>query len=299
MQSDRPSYTAAFVAAARGLPQLLPPEARLVEDPYGVRFSRIGKAIARAAARRPELARRALGRVRPLYSMALWLQIRTRVLDDVLLDFVAGGGRQVLLLGAGYDCRAARFRDRLGATLFYEVDHPATQARKIALLADTPGADTNVVRVAWDFEHDPMAALPDRLAALGHDRNSPTLTIWEGVTPYLTEGAIEATVKAVHALSAPGSPFALTYIPRDQVQGTRQGRLLRRLVALGGEPIRFGWDPEELPAWMEARGFRVLSNRNDHELARELLPEPLMEKLGRTWRRIAVVERIAVTARTA
>ena len=36
-----------------------------------------------------------------------------------------------------------------------------------------------------------MTDLPARLAELGHDRTRQTLTIWEGVTMYLTPPAVE------------------------------------------------------------------------------------------------------------
>ena len=38
--------------------------------------------------------------------VVLYMQVRTRVLDDALLAFVRGGGAQIVLLGAGFDCRA-------------------------------------------------------------------------------------------------------------------------------------------------------------------------------------------------
>ena len=39
MLDHRPSFTAAFVAACRGLSPMLPRAARLIDDPLGLRFS--------------------------------------------------------------------------------------------------------------------------------------------------------------------------------------------------------------------------------------------------------------------
>ncbi len=145
----------------------------------------------------------------------IYMQVRTRVLDDVLLDFVGRGGSQVVLLGAGFDCRALRFTHELDskhATVF-EVDHPATQARKREVLRDDVGAKTEYI--AWNFEERDMSELGAVLAEHGHDQRKPTLTIREGVTMYLTDGAIEASVRAMRDYSAPASRIAFTYVDQQ------------------------------------------------------------------------------------
>jgi methyltransferase (TIGR00027 family) len=243
---------------------------RLVHDPYGLRFGGPATvALAKAAVKLPL----AVGRM-PVVRTVMWVQIRTRVLDDVLRAFTAAGGQQVLLLGAGFDCRGTRFADELGDGTVFEVDHPATQARKKRVLAEAAARQARTRYLAWDFERDRMIDLPERLALLGHDSSRPTLTIWEGVTPYLTPTAIASTVASVHALSAPGSPFAFTYFDRAQIDRPDvRHRVLARFVARVGEPFRFGWDPTELPMWLDDHGFALDWDRTDLELAARLLPE--------------------------
>jgi methyltransferase (TIGR00027 family) len=288
MRAFEPSRTAAWVAASRGLATYLPEDARLAEDPYGLAFAgRLSHAIARGARRFPRLGARALAR-----EHLLSMQIRTRVLDDVLRGFLVGGGRQVLILGAGFDCRAARFRSELGDAAVFEVDHPATQEKKRATLARAAVETGRVAYLPWDFEHEETATLPDRLAAAGHDRARVTLTIWEGVSMYLTEEAIEATVGAVRALSAPRSPFAFTYLDRHAVKHPAPRlRVLGALAARLGEPIRFGWDPATLPAWLAPRGFALVWDHSDAELARELLPPRYAARGAAGQHRFALAER--------
>jgi methyltransferase (TIGR00027 family) len=265
---------------------LLPAEMRLVEDPFGLRFSRPLARLARVARRFPRVTAR-LPR-----DQLVTLQIRTRVLDDLVVGFVAQGGRQVLLLGAGFDCRGARLRRELAGATVFEVDHPATQAKKRRVIADSGVEGAPTVYLPWDFERAPMADLPGRLGALGHDRARVTLTIWEGVTVYLTVPAIEATVAAVRALSAPGSPFAFTYHDRSAIEHPPLRMALTRAVfARLGEPFRFGWDPQELPRWIEARGFTLVSDHTDADLARELFPPRYAATHHGGLRHIAVVER--------
>jgi methyltransferase (TIGR00027 family) len=280
-----------MVAAYRGLAAFLPEETRLADDPFGLRFAgRLGRAVERTATRFPRIAARALAN-----EMILALQIRTRVLDDELLRFVAGGGRQVLLLGAGFDSRAARLGRELDGAVVFEVDHPATQAKKRRVLAGAGGAPVSYL--SWDFERTPTAELPAHLAALGHDAARPTLTLWEGVTMYLGPAAIEATTAAVRALSAPRSRFVFTYFDRREIEHpTARHRVVRAVVARLGEPFRFGWDPAELPGWLTARGFALVSDRSDTALARDLFPPRVARRYRGGMRHIAIAEVDAATA---
>lgn len=275
MKDGVASRTAAWVAAMRGLGSLLPREARLCEDRYGARFGGRGAEwLRRSAERHPRLAPAVAAlALSPLVRDALWMQLRTRLLDDVLLDFARASGRQLLLLGAGYDARAWRFSRELQSSVVFEVDQLATQGRKRRILAEIGAPPTEVRFLPWDFERQPMAELPAKLLELGHDRERRTLTIWEGVVPYLSEAAIDGTVRAVRDLSAPGSTLAFTYFDLSH-----KPRWDAFLVARLGEPFRSGFDPAALPGWLEARGFRLWSDESQAESGRRLLTPHLAQK---------------------
>jgi methyltransferase (TIGR00027 family) len=217
------------------------------------------------------------------------MQVRTRVIDDVLCRFVDGGGRQIVLLGAGYDCRAHRLAGRLEECRLFEVDHPATQAHKRAVLgaaAERP----DLYYLPWDFEGRPGQGLPAALAAAGHHAAAPTLTIWEGVAGYLSEAAIDQSVAAVRATSAPGSLFAFTFFAHDAVD--RRGvvpRLTQALVARLGEPWRRGWAKGALAAWLAARGLRVARDVSIAEEAERLLPSRWAREVRSPHSRLATV----------
>ncbi len=285
------SRTAEWVAAARSVGGLLPSELALARDPYGVLYARgLVRGVAELLLRHPRWARALLPHAGPLTSFLLWMQLRTRALDDLLLEFVRGGGRQIVLLGAGYDSRALRFGHELAGAQVFEVDHPATQAGKVERLpAET--FRTRVVYVGWDFERDDMAELPLRLHRQGLDPNARVLTIWEGVTMYLGHAAIEATLQAVRAFAGDRSLLAFTYIDRRAL--ARPGHELKlsaRLVASVGEPWRFGWEPAELPAWLVARGYALLSDESDADLAARHLPPRMRRSFARASRRVALAE---------
>lgn len=284
MRDDAPSRTAAFVSAARQLGQLLPESARLVDDPYGAAF--VSPSMARVLER--ETTRlRPLAAVPGMRSWILYMQVRTRLIDDALRDFLAAGGRQVVLLGAGYDCRALRLHELADANVF-EVDHPATQAHKRRVL-DRIGADSPASYVTWDFETRPMEDLPDALGDAGLDRADSVFTIWEGVTMYLTEPAIDASLRAIRAWSAAGSQLAMTYFAKTRIADpTLLTRAMAAVVATFGEPWKFGWQPEELPAYLADRAWTLVRDVAMSDAARALLPAPFAAHVPQPDRRFAL-----------
>jgi methyltransferase (TIGR00027 family) len=257
VRTDQPSFTAAWVAAMRGLGAFLPARLRLADDPYGLRFAGALRALRGGAGsdRRASLGSRLWMRG-PLRRFAIYMQIRTRVIDDDVAAFARSGGRQLVLLGAGFDCRAWRLAALEGVRVF-EVDHPATQAKKRAVMSSEATA-ARVVFVPWDFEREPLAELPARLVAEGHDPRLSTMTIVEGVLMYLTSGATDATFECIREYSTPGSPAAITYMNTSLIADRSGAGIGRRLaVRVVGEPFRSGFDPERLPGWLEERGFRL------------------------------------------
>jgi O-methyltransferase involved in polyketide biosynthesis len=320
MKHDKPSSTAGHVAALRGLGPLLPPPARLIDDPWGAEWTGYAR-VRRLAAVMPAAAQ-CLSR--PAWRWLLYMQVRTYALDQEVARFAEAGGRQLVILGAGLDARALRLR-RLGLRVF-EVDHPATQAKKRRLAgsgrpgtAGVPPASgavqeeragrprsqpdfTNDVTdtatfVAWDFERDPPGRLPARLADLGYRREEPGCVVWEGVTMYLSEAANAATFAMLAELLAPGSAVAFTYFAKGILASpARRDRLMRRFVASHGEPWIFGWEPAQLPAWLAARGFALEHDCSTAALAARWLPPDLAARVKEDQRRIVLARRATFSA---
>jgi methyltransferase (TIGR00027 family) len=301
MRPDRPSFTAAWVAAMRGLGAFLPERLRLIDDPFGLRFA--GRLRLLRETPRVERGVRATARFWMrgyVRRFTIYMQLRTRVIDDDVAAFVAAGGRQLVLLGAGFDTRAWRLAALAGCSVF-EVDHPATQAKKRALMGGET-APSRVVYVPWDFEREPLAELPARLAREGHDAGAPTMTILEGVLMYLTPEATDATFASVRAYSAPGSPMAITYmdgsITTEQSRAAASRRMAVRFV---GEPFRSGLDAAALPDWLAARGFVLDRDESLKQLGGRLLGRVIGRRLSsaRSLRsHAALVRRAPTTAGT-
>ncbi len=131
------------------------------------------------------------------------LAARTLFFDERVLEAVSAGIGQVVILGAGYDDRALRFRSP--GVRFFELDHPATQADKARRLrAIRAGAGAPVLAPA-DFRHDDVAAI---LRDCGHDPAQPTVFLCEGLLVYLDQPTCVRLLTALRARAAAGSVLA-------------------------------------------------------------------------------------------
>jgi methyltransferase (TIGR00027 family) len=211
--------------------------------------------------------------------MELWLTLRVAYLDRLVgLAVDRLSVRQVVILGAGYDTRAARL-PRAGVR-FFEVDHPATQAAKRERLARLPGYPLDAATyVTCNFEReDPI----DRLVANGFDRSEAALVIWEGVVPYLTEGAIRATASRLASGLDPRSLVAFDFVGKKFAGGqsvSDSDKATRAYVGELGEPIQYGSD-DILPMLYEC-GFRWVRQLDFNELALEMLGDYQRDRMFR------------------
>jgi methyltransferase (TIGR00027 family) len=142
-------------------------------------------------------------RISPPESLRPSIEARTRYIDQRVLAALAGGVRQVVICGAGYDDRALRFRTT--GVRYFELDHRGTQADKAARLQTMAGPGP--VLVEADFSADDVAAV---LAAAGHDASQPALFICEGLLVYLSFAECERLLAGLAACAAGGSELVAT-----------------------------------------------------------------------------------------
>ena len=212
---------------------------------------------------------------------------RTRYLDDLLPEQLARGAEQLVILGAGYDSRPYRFADRLGGVQVFEVDHPATSAAKQAKVRDIFGdIPANVAYVAVDFTVDNFA---DKLLACGYRTTRPTVFLWEGVTPYLDLAAVDGVLGFVTASAPAGSAIVFDYILRSVVQGTCTLRGAANEFAKmshTSEPLSFGIDEGQAPAFLASRGFQNVVDVGTQELTGRYFDPHGKQRYIKPWWRI-------------
>ncbi|MBX3190078.1 MAG: class I SAM-dependent methyltransferase [Labilithrix sp.] len=235
MATTQASHTALMIAAYRA--RATAAEGALISDPWAAALAgEDGMRIARE-----------LDAVYP--HMELWTAVRTALLDDLVETYTSPPHdfRQVIMLGAGLDTRAARLAK--GGVRFYEVDQPKTQAEKRKRIEALPGYPKGAaIFVECDFERD---ALAEKLTLAGVDLGAPALVIWEGVTPYLVEAAVRATLRAIATTLHPRSVVVFDHLLKKQAEQKEHAQgYVQRL----GEPVVFGTN-DPVPMLYE-EGFR-------------------------------------------
>jgi methyltransferase (TIGR00027 family) len=138
-----------------------------------------------------------------------WVRARTRFFDDAVLGAIDDGVTQVVILGAGYDGRALRFRSP--GVRFFEVDHPATQDDKRRRLTRL-GVDAHDVEfVSADFTQPGLASVLERA---GHRADERSLFVLEGVLRYLPEHWFRELLAVLAARAAPRGELAVSISTR-------------------------------------------------------------------------------------
>lgn len=187
---------------------------------------------------------------------------RTRWLDDEATAALRTC-TQLVLLGAGFDARAYRLGAAAGARVF-ELDHPQTSLAKQEILRRVKRSPEHLGYVGIDFNHQSVAEV---LIQAGFDKTRPACFIWEGVTNYLTAGAVDSVLRQIRENA--GGILLFTYIDRavlvnpEKFYGAR--KLMARLQSYG-EPWLFGLYPAEIRPYLADRGFELLKDASVAEV---------------------------------
>lgn len=261
MQPGQPSLTALGAARLRAAHQVLD-NASILADPLALRIlgDDIGVSLdhARAHASGPRLR--------------WFIAARSRIAEEALTEAVNAGVTQLVVLGAGLDTLAYRTQlaDRLRV---FEVDFPATQARKREMLAAAGIAvPATLTYVGIDFERQTLA---EALGAAGFAANERSFFSWLGVVPYLTEAAIFSTLAYIARLEG-GAGVVFDYVnpPASVVPaGRAANQALAERVAAAGERFQSNFDTAQLCAKMSATGFRSVDDIAPERIAARFFPE--------------------------
>jgi methyltransferase (TIGR00027 family) len=248
MRDGQPSQTARGAAAYRAIHQTLEGGA-IFKDQYALRIldDETAAALNEIATDNSE---------RP---MRLFIAARSRFSEDTIVNCVARGVCQVVVLGAGLDTFALRnpYAD-LGLRVF-EVDYPATQMWKrdrirAAGLSEPP----SLVFAPIDFERE---SLGEGLTRAGFNVDAPAFFQWLGVVPYLTKDAVSSTLKFMSEL--PQASVVFDYVqPFQNYPAERRAGIMARAerVAARGEPWLSLFEPAELHELLRCAGFKVIED---------------------------------------
>jgi methyltransferase (TIGR00027 family) len=192
-------------------------------------------------------------------SKALYAYVlaRTAFFDEVVKTALEHGIAQIVFLGAGYDTRAYRFHQLIKNTRIFEMDIQSTQQRKLKILADAGvPLPEQLSFVTINFKTEKIETA---LKKKGYNRSLQTLFIWEGVSYYLADEAIDETLRFVRDCSAPGSAICFDYIT-EKMESVH-----------AGEPFRFWIAQDKIKAFLAERGLAVKDHLDNNEMEKRYL----------------------------
>lgn len=210
-----------------------------------------------------------LGRQKGIF---LHVLARTRAIDEAVREALGAGATQVVILGAGYDSRAYRMQDQMRRATVFEVDFPPTQElKKLRIRESLARVPKNLVFVPIDFTREDLKTV---LLKAGYRTGRKTVFVWEGVSFYLPEADVTATLRFVANNSAPGSTIVFDYEPERAIAGNHDDVQLKESMARlakFGEPHVFGIPDGKIREFLADRGLAVVSDFGPAELTRRYL----------------------------
>ncbi len=213
-----------------------------------------------------------------------YVTARTKFFDDLFIKEVRKNLPQVVFLGAGYDTRSIRFQNEIGETRIFELDVPTTQNLKLKLLKknkiDKP---ENITFVPINFDQDDLKQV---LLKAGFDDAKKTLFIWEGVTMYLTDDAVNKTLSFIRNTTKKGSIVAFDYLYSSVIRNecTYYGaQKIASVVEAAGEKFTFGIEEGKIKEFLDDKGFAPITHYCPLELEKEFLYNSKGEFFGKMY----------------
>jgi methyltransferase (TIGR00027 family) len=263
MKAGRPSSTARLITRSLVF---------LSQDPLLAPLVPAGAAEAGAwfiadSAREREGLRRLMGRGwfrslvwlverRTVPGMLLHYLLRKRYLEEVARESLGEGYGQVVVLGAGFDTLPLRLCQEHPQARFFEIDHPATQAVKRAVLQERSPAGGNLKLLPLDLDGQDLQE--SLLASPDFEPGRSTLFIAEGLLMYLAPRDVGKLFRTLRALGGERCRFAFTFM---EPQSDGRVRFRNEAAVIGwwlrqrGEPLRWGVPREEMSRFLEEQGF--------------------------------------------
>jgi methyltransferase (TIGR00027 family) len=257
--------------------QYEPPDRRLVDDDLALSILPAVQRAIVGAMRWPLLRRLTIAAGERAVSGS-WTLItcRKRYIDDKLDEALANIDA-VVILGAGMDTRAYRLARRHDIPVF-EVDLAVNITRKRAAVEHAVGVlPPSVHLVSFDFENGDLIGT---LTAHGYRHDMRTFFIWEGVTQYLSEEGVRATLEALRGAPA-ASRLVFTYVRRDFIDGENMygAAMLYKRFRQRRQLWRFGLNTEGVSTFVAPYGWQLIEQAGSDYYERHYI--------GRTGRHLS------------
>ena len=191
--------------------------------------------------------------------------VRKRYIDERFIESIADNKiKAVVNLGAGSDTRLYRLSEAQNISA-WEVDQTVNIDVKRKAIEKAIGSfPGNVKQVSINFINQDIE---DVLKQHGYLGNEKTFLIWEAVSQYINEAAVQKTFDFFSKVPV-GSRLVFTYILKDFIKGENlygQEWGYKKFV-LKDKIWHFGFDPSQIEAYLNKNGWKLIEDIDYAEL---------------------------------
>ncbi|MDQ3820211.1 MAG: SAM-dependent methyltransferase [Acidobacteriota bacterium] len=211
--------------------------------------------------------------------LRLHYALRKRYLEETARASLRKGARQLVVIGAGFDTLALRLSREFAETLFFEIDHPATQGEKKRVIETHRMTRDNLHFAALDVTRGNLAE--SLLALKSYDPRLPTLFIAEGLLMYLTLAEVDQIFRFIREHSGAKSRFAFTFVETQEggrIGFRKSSRAVDAWLRLRDESFKWGIARDEVAGFLSARGFKPCEVVTAESLRARYLTEECLRK---------------------
>ncbi len=185
---------------------------------------------------------------------------RARYTEDTLEEAFRQGVKQYVILGAGMDTFAFQRPEMLDELEVFEVDHPATQEFKLHRLTELGWKyPAKLHFIPIDFTKKSLVTALTRSSS--YDPKIKSFFSWFGVTPYLPQKDVLATLRFIADVAPSGSTLVFDYIDTAAFIPEKLSPQMRELLeylSKIGEPMKSrGFNPSTLAEELACLGFQL------------------------------------------
>lgn len=283
------SKAAAYLALLRAVASNLPLGKRKIYDPYAKLFLPLHLKLVEWLSRVYILNKLISWYIDQRWTGALTSCVaRTRVIDVMTENLIRDEGiNQVIIFGAGYDCRVHRLQLK-ERVMYVEVDDPRKQQLKRNILESSSlKPKTQLDYLAVDFHTQQLA---DILPPLFYKKHYKTLFIWEGVTNYFTAPIADKIFQYFKSFP-PGTMIIFTYVDEKVLTNPELftgAENVTKLLQNNDEFWNFGIDPAKITEFLAGYNIKLKYDADANTYRRICFKERAAKMKGYEYYRVAM-----------
>ncbi|MBO9479578.1 class I SAM-dependent methyltransferase [Shimia sp. R11_0] len=193
---------------------------------------------------------------------------RKLAIEEYVRSSIAGGAKQVVSIGAGFDTLMYELSGTHPSLTCIELDHPATsQQKRLAFASEAPA---NLHLYPVDLS---TTSLVETLAQTpAFDPDARTCFICEGVLMYLAPADVENLFAALTEVTSAQLQFVFTAAPEISSPNTNATWLLKRYLHRLGEPLKWTIEKEDIHAFLASQGYGATQVLDGRDMRGQYLP---------------------------